>query len=142
MSSDTADYTLNGNVSASWEDPDNRTSLGVPGMSDPVTVPGAKNAIGFTYNYDVAQLNHFGGIVSGSGTVTVNTSSTRSGDSLSDTSHIFVREGATATITSSSNKGLIGGMLDIAGAGRWDGTGDIECGYGAIVRLRCANYCN
>ena len=130
-----ADFTWNGTVSSSWQEPANWSPAGIPGPGDNVTVPSGKRTIELSDNREVASFTFNGGELSGSGTLTATSTFTWNAGTLSGTGRLFIPTGATLIITGASNKGLVGWTVQVAGLARWEGTGNIGGGQGARFQI-------
>ncbi|HOK76895.1 MAG TPA: CARDB domain-containing protein, partial [Verrucomicrobiota bacterium] len=131
-----ADFTWNGSVSSSWEEPANWTPAGVPSTADTVTVPAGKKPIELTNTWQVAAFNLAGGTVQGSGTLIVTAAFAWTAGTLTGSGHLEIPAGATLAISGASGKYLVGWSVEVSGTARWEGTGSISSGQGATVNVQ------
>ncbi|MDH7502309.1 MAG: CARDB domain-containing protein, partial [Verrucomicrobiota bacterium] len=131
-----ADFTWNGSVSSSWQEPANWTPAGVPSAADTVTVPGGKKPIDLTNTWQVAAFNLAGGTVQGSGTLIVTAAFAWTAGALTGSGHLEIPAGATLAISGASGKHLVGWSVELSGTARWEGAGSISSGQGATVNVQ------
>ncbi|NLH73122.1 MAG: hypothetical protein GX456_08730, partial [Verrucomicrobia bacterium] len=131
-----ADFTWNGSVSSSWQEPANWTPAGVPSAADTVTVPAGKKPIELTNTWQVAAFNLAGGTVQGSGTLIVTAAFAWTAGALTGSGHLEIPAGATLAISGAGGKDLVGWSVEVSGNARWEGTGNIRSGEGAIIQIQ------